>query len=408
MQADYNTYTLSNGIRLIHSQTKSEVAHFGLLVHTGTRDEQTNEHGLAHFMEHMFFKGTKKRSPFKIISRLEDVGGEINAYTSKEETAIHASFLKGDFKKAAELIHDIFFNSTFSIKERKKEAEVILSEIQTYEDTPAELIFDQAEEILFPNHSIGRNILGTKESLGLFQNGLVETFRSDNYSTEEIVICSVGNIPFKKIFSQLETLFQEHDMVSRSRKRIVPVGTTGITTKIDRNTYQSHCIISGEAYSFANKDRIGLHLLNNILGGPGMNSRLNMALREKRGYSYSAESHYIEYTDTGALNIYFSCDKPRLKKCLEITNSELSNLRKNLIPPTKLTYARRQLLGQIAISSENSENLMLNMAKSHLLFNRVDSLKDISEKLEAIDANKLRDIANEIFDPSKLNTLIYK
>jgi predicted Zn-dependent peptidase len=261
---------------------------------------------------------------------------------------------------------------------------------------------------LFPDHSIGRNILGTIESLGLFQNGLVETFRSENYSTEEIVLCSVGNIPFKKILTQLESLFQDHDLLTRSRKRIVPTATSGLTTMIERNTYQSHCVISGEAYSYTGKDRIGLHLLNNILGGPGMNSRLNMALREKRGYSYGAESHYLSYTDTGALNIYFSCDKPRLKKCLEITKNELSSLRKSPISSTRLTYSRRQLLGQIAIASENSENLMLNIAKSHLLFNKVDSLKDISEKLEAVDANKLRDIANELFDPSKLNTLIYK
>ena len=197
MKANYETHTLPNGIRLIHNRNKSEVAHFGLLVHTGTRDELVDEHGLAHFMEHMFFKGTKKRSPFQIISRLEDVGGEINAYTTKEETAIYASFLKEDFKKAIELIQDIFLHSVFSEKERRKEAEVILSEIQTYEDSPSELIFDHAEEILFPDHSIGRNILGTKESLERFQNGLVEKFLNENYASEEMVLCSVGNIPFQ-------------------------------------------------------------------------------------------------------------------------------------------------------------------------------------------------------------------
>ena len=337
MQENYQTYTLPNGIRIIHNQNQSEVAHFGLLVHTGTRDENKSEHGLAHFMEHMFFKGTKKRTPFQIISRLEDVGGEINAYTTKEETAIYASFLKGDFKKAIELIHDIFINPTFSERERKKEAEVILSEIQTYEDTPSELIFDHAEEVLFPKHSIGRNILGTKESLDRFQNGLVETFHNENYATEEIVLGAIGNIPFKNLIKQIERLFNDIPNLSRSRKRVTPLATKGLMSQSDRNTFQSHCIISGEAYSYKHEDRIALHLLNNILGGPGMNSRLNMALRERRGYSYSAESHYLSYTDTGAINIYFSCDKPRLKKCLEITNKELRTLRNNLIPDTKLT-----------------------------------------------------------------------
>ena len=407
MEANYNIHTLPNGIRLIHSENRSEVAHFGLLVHTGTRDENPEEHGLAHFMEHMFFKGTRKRSAYQIISRLEDVGGEINAYTTKEETAVYASFLRSDYKKAIELIQDIFLNSLFSERERTKEAEVILSEIQTYEDTPSELIFDHAEELLFPDHPIGRNILGTKESLNRFRNGLVEKFRMENYSTEELILCSVGNIPFKKLLHYAERYFYDLPAQPRIRPRETPAATYGCKDQVERSTFQAHCIISGEAYSYRNEDRIALHLLNNILGGPGMNSRLNMALREKRGFSYSAESHYLAYTDSGAVNIYFSCDKERFGKSLEVTNDELKKLRNNLIPDKKLNYARRQLLGQIAISAENGENLMLSMAKSHLLFNRVDSIAEIGQKLETVSAEKLRQIANEIFDPARLNTLIY-
>ena len=408
MKVKYETHTLPNGIRLIHNQNVSEVAHFGLLVHTGSRDERPDEHGLAHFMEHMFFKGTKKRSAYQIISRLEDVGGEINAYTTKEETAIYASFLKGDLKKAIELIHDIFMNSVFSEKERKKEAEVILSEIQTYEDSPAELIFDQAEEILFPEHAIGRNILGTKESLSRFQNGLVESFLNENYATDEMVLCSIGNVPFKTIIKYAEIYFRDLSSKGRVRARVSPTATRGLKQKISRKTFQTHCIISGEAYSYKSEDRVALHLLNNILGGPGMNSRLNMALRERRGYSYSAESHYLAYTDSGAMNIYFSCDKDRFQQSMEVTRGELKKLRNNLIPENRLSYARRQLLGQIAISSENSEHLMLSMAKSFLLFNKVDSLEDVSKKLEAASAEKLRTIANEVFDKKLLNTLIYE
>lgn len=407
MEKMYHTNTLSNGIRLIHKQNRSEVAHFGLLVHTGTRDEHSEEHGLAHFMEHMFFKGTKKRSPYQIISRLEDVGGEINAYTTKEETAIYASFLKEDLKKAVELIQDIFLNSLFSEKERIKETEVILSEIQTYEDTPSELIFDHAEELLFPDHPIGRNILGTKESLFRFRNGLVEKFRNENYATHEIVLCSIGNTAFNSVVKFAEKYFSDLPETTRTRPRLTPEATRKQKQVVDRNTFQSHCVIAGEAYSYRHDDRIALHLLNNILGGPGMNSRLNMALRERRGFSYSAESHYLAYTDSGALNIYFSCDKDRFSKSMEVTKGELKKLRTNLIPEKRLAYARRQLLGQIAISSENSEHLMLSMAKSHMLFNRVDSLPDIARKLEEISAEKLREIANEVLAPANLNTLIY-
>lgn len=407
MQMEYNTTSLPNGIRLIHHRNHSEVAHFGLLVHTGTRDEHPDEHGLAHFMEHMFFKGTRKRSAYQIISRLEDVGGEVNAYTTKEETAIYATFLKDDARKAIELIQDIFVNSLFEEKERIKETEVILSEIQTYEDTPSELIFDHAEELLFPEHPIGRNILGSRESLHRFRNGLVEKFRNENYATAEIVLCAVGNIPFDKLSRYAERYFYDLPERSRTRSREVPEPSGGKKLKVARNTFQAHCVISGQAYSYRHDDRIALHLLNNILGGPGMNSRLNMALRERRGFSYSAESHYLPYTDSGAINIYFSCDKDRFQKSLEVTRGELKKLRSKPIQEKRLNFARRQLLGQIAISSENGEHLMMSMAKSYLLYNRVDSLPEIARKLDAVTAEKLLDVANEVLDPANLNTLIY-
>ncbi len=408
MKEQFETYTLPNGVRLVHSRNRSEVAHFGLLAHTGTRDEAEEEHGLAHFMEHMFFKGTPKKSAYQIICRLEDVGGEVNAYTTKEETALYASFLKGDMRKAIELIQDIFLNSTFSPKERKKEAEVIFSEIQNYEDTPSELIFDHAEELLFPNHPIGRNILGTEESLKRFQNGLVENFRQDNYSTDEIVLCSVGNISFKKMTAFADRFFGDIPSKSRTRQRNRPESELGKKLVMKRNTFQKHCIISGEAYSYKDENRIALHLLNNILGGAGMNSRLNMALRERRGYTYSAESHYITYTDSGALNIYFSCDKERFEQSMSITHKEMGKLRETLIPEKRLQDARRQLLGQIAISSDNGEHLMLSIGKSFLVFNQVDTLKEIERKLEAISAQKLREVAREILEPARLNTLIYE
>lgn len=408
MASRLHTYRLKNGIRLIHQPNNSEVAHFGLLVHTGTRDEMQEEHGLAHFMEHMFFKGTAKRSPFQIISRLEDVGGEINAYTTKEETALYASFLKQDYRRAMELIQDIFLNSAFPEKEREKEAEVILSEIQGYEDTPAELIFDRAEELLFPDHSIGRNILGSEESLVRFRNGALETFQAENYATDEIVLSLVGQVPFDKIKYAAEKYFGEIPFKSRSRKRIRPESASAERVLEKRNAYQKHCMLVGPAYALPDQKRLQLYLLNNILGGPGMNSRLNMALRERRGYSYSAESHYSPYTDTGAMMIYFSCDSDKFSRSMQVTREEIRKLRNSLIPEKRLVHARKQLMGQLAISRENNEHLMLTSAKSTLVFDRVDSLDSIRNKIEQITAAMLRDTANEVLDPGRLNTLIFE
>lgn len=408
MDPHLHTYQLKNGIRLIHRPNHSEVAHFALLAHTGTRDENQDEHGLAHFLEHMFFKGTQKRSAYQIISRLEDVGGEINAYTTKEETALYASFLKQDYRRAIELIQDIFLHSKFSDKDREKEADVILNEIQSYDDSPSELIFDRAEELLFPQHSIGRNILGSEESLARFRNGTLEEFLSENYATNEIILSSVGNISFSRIIYAAEKYFSELPMKQRLRARIKPVA---VATKISiekRNAFQKHCMMVGEAYALPDQKRLQLYLLNNILGGPGMNSKLNLALRERRGYSYSAESHYAPYTDTGVMMIYFSCDADRFSKSLQITKDEIKKLRTKLIMDNRLSHARKQLMGQLAISSENNEHQMLTTGKSYLVFNRVDTLDTIRRKLDQISAVQLRETANEILHPGNLNTLIFE
>ncbi len=408
MATDLHTYQLKNGIRLIHRPNRSEVTHFGLIVHTGTRDENPEEHGLAHFMEHMFFKGTAKRSPFQIISRLEDVGGEINAYTTKEETALYASFLKQDYRRAMELIQDIFLHSSFPEKEREKEAEVILSEIQGYDDSPSELIFDRAEEMLFPDHSIGRNILGTEESLSRIRNGALKKFQTENYATDEMVLSLVGVVSFKNFCQAAEKYFGDIPQKSRSRERVQPLTVSAKKIVEKRNAYQKHCMMVGPAYALPDQKRLQLYLLNNILGGPGMNSRLNMALRERRGYSYSAESHYSPYTDTGVMMIYFSCDADKFSRSMQVTREEIRKLRNNLITDKRLNHARKQLMGQLAISHENNEHLMLTSGKRYLLFNRVDNLETIRKNLEQISAALLRDTANEVIDPNKLNTLIFE
>ena len=408
MESPITTYVLKNGIRLIHRSNLSAVAHFGLIVHTGTREELKEEHGLAHFMEHMFFKGTRKRSPYQIISRLEDVGGEVNAYTTKEETALYASFLKQDYKRALELIQDIFLHSTFPEKEQEKEAEVILNEIQGYDDSPSELIFDRAEELLFPRHSIGRNILGSEESLGRFGNGTLEKFLQENYATNEMVLSFVGNISFEKIKRAADKYFGDIPEKSRRRKRIKPTAAKAEKVIEKRDTFQKHCILLGEGYALPDRRRLHLYLLNNILGGPGMNSRLNLALRERRGYSYSAESHYAPYTDTGALMIYFSCDPDKFRKSMQVTRDEINKLRTRLIPDTRLLNAKKQLIGQLAISRENNEHLMLTTGKSFLVFDRIDSLETIRRQLDEITALQLRDSAKEVLDPGNLNQLIFE
>ncbi len=408
MNTTIRTHTYKNGIRLIHRLNQSAVAHFGLIVHTGTREELTEEHGLAHFMEHMFFKGTRKRSAYQIISRLENVGGEVNAYTTKEETALYASFLKEDYKRSMELIQDIFLHSTFPEKEIKMEAEVILNEIQSYDDSPSELIFDRAEELLFPDHAMGRNILGSEQSLTRFDTAMLSRFLKDNYATEEIVLSFIGSIPFDLIRKAGEKYFGEIPYKSRSRERIRPEAVSGIRVTEKRDTFQKHVMLLGEAYSLTDKRRLQLYLLNNILGGPGMNSRLNLALRERRGYSYSAESHYAPYTDTGALMIYFSCDPEKFQKSMQVTRDEISKLRTRLIPEKRLINARKQLMGQLSISHENNEHMMLTTGKSLLIFNRVDTLENIQKKLEEITAVQLRESANEILHSKNLNLLIFE
>jgi predicted Zn-dependent peptidase len=408
MEPPLRTYRLRNGIRLIHRANQSEVAHFGLIVHTGTREELQEEHGLAHFMEHMFFKGTRKRSAYQIISRLEDVGGEINAYTTKEETALHASFLKQDHGRAMELIQDIFLHSSFPEKEMEKEAEVILNEIRGYDDLPSELIFDRAEELLYPRHSIGRNILGSEESIPGFRNGSLARFLEENYATDEIVLSFVGHIGFGIIKAAAEKYFGDIPRKSRQRKRVKPAAASSEKVIEKRDTFQKHCMLVGEAYALPDHRRLHLYLLNNILGGPGMNSRLNLALRERRGYSYSAESHYAPYTDTGAMMVYFSCDHGKFQKSMQVTRDEINKLRTRLIHEKQLANAKKQLIGQLAISRENNEHLMLATGKSFLVFDRVDSLEAIRNQLDGITSAQLRETANQVLDPVNLNLLIFE
>jgi predicted Zn-dependent peptidase len=405
---NFDLITLQNGIRVAHLQTSSPVAYCCMMINAGTRDEFEKEHGLAHFIEHVIFKGTKKRKAFHIMSRLEDVGGELNAYTAKEETVVHATFLRENYHRAIELISDIIFRSSYPENELLKEKEVILDEINSYKDSPSELIFDDFEELVYPNHPFGRNILGAKKYIKKFDRGDIVRFMKRTYNTDQMVFCSVGNISTKRVKKLAERYFGVIQANPRTNPR-QEISKYIAQYKIKRkSTYQQHCMVGCATYDLKHPNRIGLHLLNNILGGPGANSRLNMSLREKKGYAYNVESNYTPYSDTGLFSIYFGSDKSNFEKSMELLYRELDRLTTTKMGVLQLIKAKRQLIGQMAIAVENSEVLMLNAARSILIFNTFDSLAAINSKIESITSSELMAIANEVFASNNLSTLIYK
>jgi predicted Zn-dependent peptidase len=403
----FHTHTLPNGIRLIHYPVKNLVAHFGFIVHTGSRDELPEEHGMAHFIEHVIFKGTKKRKAYHVLSRLEDVGGEINAYTTKEDTCVYASFLKNDYERAIELIYDICFHSVFPQKEINKEKGVIIDEILSYKDSPYELIFDEFEEQVFNGHAIGRNILGKEKNLLSFTRNNITRFIADNYSTEEMVLTSVGDIPFNKLRRLAEKYFGLARHKIRSRSRIRPNSYKAEVIHARKNTHQTHCALGNISYNAQDEKRTAMALLNNLLGGPGLNSRLNMSLREKSGYSYHVESQYTSYSDTGIFMVYFGCDKGKFNKCIDLVFKEFKSMCEKKLGTLQLSKAKKQLLGQVAISADSHEHLMLTMGKSLLLYNKADSLEEVKTKIAKVTDVRLLEVANEILEKNKISILQY-
>lgn len=405
---DYQTYILSNGIRLIHKQVNNPVAYCGIIISTGSRDEKQEEHGMAHLIEHLLFKGTRKRKAFYILSRMEDVGGEINAYTTKEDTCIYSTFFSNYYPRALELMSDIIFNSDFPEKEIEKEKEVIIDEINSYRDTPSEMIFDEFDELVFPDNPIGRNILGEKEKLRLFTRKDILQFIKNNYYTDQMVVSSVGNITFSKLVRQIDKYFGHIPKKSYSGRHIYYPEYSPEFREKKYNTFQSHCIIGNVAYNIKDEKRFTLNLLNNVLGGPGLNSRLSMSLREKNGFVYNIDSTYTPYSDTGVINIYFGTDRENIEISVKTVLKELKKLRSKPLTDSQLIKAKRQILGQIAISLENNENLMLSMGKSYMVFNKFDSLEEISRKYNVITAKELQEVANDLFNQEKLSYLVYK
>jgi predicted Zn-dependent peptidase len=355
----------------------------------------------------MFFKGTKKRKSFHIFSRIEDAGGELNAYTNKEETAIHTSFLKDDYERAMELLSDIIFNSTFPEKELQKEKDVIIEEINSYLDAPAELIFDEFDEQIFGNSSIGRSSLGTPETIKSFTRNDICRFVAKNYIANEIVVFSVGNISNGHIIRLFEKYFGYYNSAgSKERKKIRQTYKPSTITK-QKDTFQNHCILGTGAYSIKHKNRFGMYLLNNMLGGQCSNSRLNLALREKNGLAYTVESNFVPYSDTGIFSIYFATDKKYIEKCLSVVYKEIDKLCVSKLGIVQLSRAKKQLKGYVARSFENRESMAIGMGKSLLALNEIYSIDDICSEIDKITSSQLLDIANEAFDRSKMSMLIY-
>lgn len=401
------TWTLRNGIRVIHTQVAGSVAHCGIFINAGTRDELENEHGIAHFIEHALFKGTKRRKTYHILARMEDVGGELNAYTSKEETCLYSSFLSGHFARAADLLEDITFHSVFPEKEINKEKTVVADEINSYLDSPSEEIYDRFEELLFPDHPLGRDILGTAKCIRKYTPSDLKSFVNRTYNTDEMVFSSVGNITsgkLKKILSNTLEIIPEN---KRTYKRSPVTPYQKFDRIIKRKTSQSHLLIGNRAYATGDNRRTGLFLLNNLLGGPGMSSRLNLAIREKYGFTYNIESSYLPYSDTGIWTVYMGTENEWIYRCRELLMKEINSLRNKPLGHLQLHKAKQQLTGQIAMAHESNVSLMLANAKTFHHFNRVDSLEKTIEKIQAVSSSELQDIANDIFDEKQFSSLVY-
>jgi len=405
---DHEISTLPNGIRVIHKEvSNTKIAHCGFMLDIGSRDESLENQGIAHFWEHMAFKGTKKRKAFHILNRIDAVGGELNAYTTKEKIAFYASVLDSYFEKAIELLTDITFDSIFPEKQIDKERKVILEEMAMYYDAPEDAIQDEFDTVVFKDHPLGRNILGTAESVRSFHRDDFRNFIRQHINTERIVFCSVGNMPFSKVLKLAKKYLGDIPHLSGSTTRTNFTDYKAYTTEVRRPLTQSHCAIGRDAYCNDSDKKLPFFMLTNILGGPAMNSRLNLALREKHGFVYSIDASYQSYNDTGLFGIFFATEPGQLKRSIRLVKSELKRLKQQTLGSIQLKTAKEQLMGQLAMAEENNVSLMLMMGKSILDLDRIDSLDYIFDKIRNTSAAELRDLANEMFDEDQLSQLTF-
>lgn len=401
-------YTLPNGIRIVHRQvTHTAISHMGLMLDMGSRDEKPHQQGLAHFWEHMAFKGTDKRSSLQIINRLEIVGGELNAYTTKEKICFHASVLTPHYERALELLSDITFHSVFPDKQVERERGVILEEMSMYYDSPEDAIQDDFDDIIFSNHQLGRNILGTQESVNGFTRQDLLDFIAENLDTSRIIFSSVGNMPFKKVVALVEKYLKNIPAKSSSLIRTPPAIYMPQNVDHKRSITQAHVAIGRTAYEITHSQRLPFFMLINLLGGPGMNSRLNLAVREKNGLVYSIDAGYTPFIDTGYWGIYFATEPKHLKKANALILKELKTLREVPLTKTQLHNTKEQLMGQMAMSEEGNMSFMLMMAKSLLDIDRIDTLEELFAQISTVSATQLQDLANELCREEDLSYLTF-
>ena len=413
----YNTYTLDNGLRIIHLPSDSKVVYCGYQINAGTRNEEPGEEGLAHFCEHVTFKGTERRKAWHILNCLESVGGDLNAYTNKEGTVYYSAILKEHIARAVDLLTDIVFHSVYPQTEIDKEVEVICDEIESYNDSPAELIYDEFENIIFKGSPLGHNILGTAEQVRSFKTEDALRFTRKLYRPDNAIFFAYGDIDFKKLVRLLKKSFLSEERRVKSEKFNSPEAQTqfniqhsfeGQTIVMQKNTHQAHVMIGTRAYDVNDSRRMPLYLLNNMLGGPGMNAKLNLALREHNGLVYTVESTMVAYGDTGIWSIYFGCDEHDVKRCLRLVRKELDKFMQKPLSEVQLKAAKKQIKGQVGVACDNRENFALDFGKSFLHYGWEKNVDRLYEQVDEITAEQIQAVAQELFDKDRLTTLIFK
>mgnify|MGYP000139398442 FL=1 len=420
----YNTYTLDNGLRIIHLPSDSKVVYCGYQINAGTRNEEPGEEGLAHFCEHVTFKGTERRKAWHILNCLESVGGDLNAYTNKEGTVYYSAILKEHIARAVDLLTDIVFHSVYPQAEIDKEVEVICDEIESYNDSPAELIYDEFENIIFKGSPLGHNILGTAEQVRSFKTEDALRFTRKLYRPDNAIFFAYGDIDFKKLVRLLKKSFLSEERRVKSEKFNSPEAQTqfniqhstfntqhsfeGQTIVMQKNTHQAHVMIGTRAYDVNDSRRMPLYLLNNMLGGPGMNAKLNLALREHNGLVYTVESTMVAYGDTGIWSIYFGCDEHDVKRCLRLVRKELDKFMQKPLSEAQLKAAKKQIKGQVGVACDNRENFALDFGKSFLHYGWEKNVDRLYEQVDEITAEQIQAVAQELFDKDRLTTLIFR
>ena len=404
---DFEIFTLSNGLQVVHQQRKGWAAHAGFLINAGTRDEPQEREGLAHYLEHCLFKGTQKRKSFHILNRLDAVGGEINAFTTKEDTFIHASFLPKHYNRAIDLLVDITFRPSFPKKEVEREKDVVIDEIASYLDSPSDQIYDDFEDELFKEHPLGRNVLGTSESLKATSVDDLKEFHKNYYHPSNMVFSSVGDISAKRLKKLLEKHLEGFTSQA-NQERVQRVPQMRLTNlKLEKNVHQAHVMIGSQAFHYTDKKRRAFVLLNNILGGPSLNNRLNLNISEKYGFAYQIESNYTAFSDAGIFSVYMGTDAKHLDKANALVLKELDKLRLKKLGTLQLHQAKEQLKGQFALSQESGSSQMMALGKSLNAFGYISSLETIFSEIDALTAEQLLEVANEVFDPTLLSSLIF-